>query len=221
MANQDNKKAVVKGTTPAGIAIFPKLFEPDYKFDADGTYSVKLKIEAEAAQTLIDQIEALTQEAFAEAESNCKNAREKTKLKYATPCYEAEMDEDGKETGYYLFRFKMKASGISKKTGKPWSRKPAVFDAKGKPVINPDYQVWSGSLLRVAYELSAFSTNIGVGCSCRLVACQIIELSTGQGQDASAFGFGEEDGFDSGMGDGESVRDSNPEVDGAAEEGDF
>ena len=224
MANMtQDKKVVVKGTTPAGIAIFPRLFEPDYKWKEEGEYSVKLKLTADEAQPLIDKIEELIASAYKEAEDNCKNARDKTKLKLATPCYEAELAEDGTETGFYLFRFKMQASGISKKTGKKWTRSPAVFDGKGKPITNPDYQVWSGSVVRVAYELQSFSTSaVGVGCSCRLIACQIIELSSGQSRDASTYGFGEEEGgFDNGMGEafGASVRDTDEGIDGEAKTG--
>ena len=219
MSTQD-KRIVVKGTSPAGTAIFPKLFEPDYKWKEEGEYSVKLKLDADAAQPLIEQIEGLVSNAFKEAEDNCKNARDKAKLKMATPCYEEELDEDGNVTGFYLFRFKQQASGISKKTGKKWTRTPAVFDGKGKPITNPEYQVWSGSIVRVAYELTPFSTNIGVGCSCRLIACQIIELATGQSKDASTYGFdAEEGGFDNGMGEGygASVRDSDEGIDGGEE----
>lgn len=225
--NTQDKKVVVKGATPVGIAIFPKLFEPDYKWKEEGEYSVKLKLEAAEARPLIDKIEGLVADAHAEAEANCKNARDKAKLKMATPCYDAELDEDGNETGYYLFRFKMQASGISKATGKKWTNHPEVFDGKMHPIKNPEYQVWSGSKVRVAYELSPFSTNIGIGCSCRLCACQIVVLATGQSRDASSYGFGEEaDGFDSGMNDsfGASIRDTGPEVDGGNkvdDDGDF
>ena len=116
-----------------------------------------------------------------------------------------------------LFNFKMKASGVSKKTGKKWTMQPVVFDAKGRRVVQPDYKVWSGSEVRVAYNLRSFSTQLGVGCSCNLIACQILKLNTGQSRDAGDYGFGAEDGgFDSSEmasaeAFGESVRDIAPD----------
>ena len=43
--------------TPKGIAVWPKLNAPDYKFNVDGEYSVKLKLSAEESQGLIKQLE--------------------------------------------------------------------------------------------------------------------------------------------------------------------
>lgn len=222
-----------KGTSPVGIAIFPKLFEPDYEYTPDGTYSVKLKLDEKTAKPLVKDIEGIIAKRFAAAESECKNAREKAALKEAqTKSYKVEVDENNDPTGYVLFNFKMKASGISKKTGKRWTRKPSVFDGQGKPIVSPDYKVWSGSEIRVAYELRSFNTQaLGVGCSCNLIACQILKLNTGQSRDAGDYGFDADEGaFDSsGMQEavfGESVRDTDTGVDGnvgggADNDGDF
>lgn len=231
MAKKDfDNEISKKGTSPVGIAIFPKLFEPDYEWKEDGEYSVKLKLDEKTAQPLVDTIEGIIAERFEVAESECKNAREKAALKEAsTKSYKVEVDENNDPTGYVLFNFKMRASGISKKTGKRWTRKPAVFDGQGKPIVSPDYKVWSGSEVRVAYELRSFNTQaLGVGCSCNLIACQILKLNTGQSRDAGDYGFAaEEDAFDSGEMQeavfGESIRSTDPEIDGGStdDDGDF
>lgn len=109
-----------------------------------------------------------------------------------------ELYENDEPTGEYEFNFKMKASGVSKKTGKPWTRKPAVFNAKGKPMSDEEKaKVGGGSVVKVAYEITPFYTAaLGAGVSLRLEAVQVLELKSFQARDASAFGFGEEEGYD-------------------------
>ena len=183
-----------RGTTPTGIAIFPQLFEPDYKFSEDGVYHTKLKLTEAEAAPIIEEIEKVIQQARAEKEAECTNQRQKMAIKEADRSYSEELSDDGVPTGYVLFNFKRKASGVTKQ-GKKWRWDSVVFDAKGKPIINPDYQVWSGSKIRVAFELAPFASGAGVGCSQKIVAVQIVELATGgQSRDASAYGFGEEEG---------------------------
>ena len=195
MAEQQSNKKEIK-ITPAGVALYPKLNEPDTKFKAEGQYSVKLRLSAEDAQELIEEIDSLADAAFEEALAEAKNEREKKKIKRADPAYSAEEDEDGNETGNFLFNFKMAASGVSKKTGKEWTRTCPVFDAKRKPIDLKTVQIGGGSVVKVAYVLSPFSTAIGVGVSLRLEAVQVLELHEWGNKDASAFGFGDEEGFE-------------------------
>ncbi len=225
MAKDEKKKVkTITGNTPAGVAVYPRLTEPDTKFDADGVYSLKLRLTAEESTGLIETITTVAEEAYAEA-LEAAVPKNKNKVKRATPSFEPEVDDEGKETGNILFNFKMKASGVSTKTGKTWTRKPVLFDAKGKPIINPDFQIWGGSIVRVAYELVPYnSPSFGCGCSQRLTAVQIIELREGGEKSAQEFGFGEEEGFsvDSRMpvkaaSDSDEPDDSSD----AADEGDF
>ena len=196
---QDNKS--VKGTTPAGEAVFPRLVEPSTKFDDDGVYSLKLRIkDSPEADKLIAQIEAVQEQAFNAAIEAALNPVAKKKIKRAEPSYTRDLDRDtGEDTGHWLFNFKMKASGVSKKTGKAWTRKPALFDSKGKPITHftKNEELWSGSIVKVAFELRPFvSPSFGAGCSQTLQAVQVIECVSGDGKTAQAYGFDEEeDGF--------------------------
>lgn len=197
--NKSDTRTSVTGVTAAGEAVFPKLVQPDTKFDPDGTYSLKLRLpDGPDADALIAKIDAVREEAHASAVADAPNAAVAKKIKMADPSYGRELDrETGEETGNWLFNFKMKASGVSKKTGKPWSRKPALFDAKGQPIttLTKNDDVWTGSIVKVAFELRPFySPSFGAGCSQNLQAIQIIELVSGEGKSAEDFGFGEEDG---------------------------
>ena len=205
-ARSTNKKSdtrsntSVTGVTAAGEAVFPRIVVPDTKFDADGTYSLKLRLpDGPDADALIAKIDAVREKAHELAVEEAPNAAAAKKIKMADPSYGRELDrETGEDTGNWLFNFKMKASGVSKKTGKSWSRKPALFDAKGQPIttLTKNEDVWTGSIVKVAFELRPFySTSFGAGCSQNLQAVQIIELVSGEGKSAEDFGFVcEEDG---------------------------
>ena len=188
---KDTERNVISGTTPIGIAVYPKLTEPDYKWKKEGEYGLKIRLSEEDALPLIATMEKLVDEVYAKAEATCKNKLEQSRLKRVEdlPCKE-ELDENANPTGYYLLNAKMKASGVSKKTGKTWKRTPALFDSVGRPITDTGtLQIWSGSEVRVAYTLEAFSTALGIGCSCRLEAVQIIKLVSGSRKDATGYGF--------------------------------
>ena len=198
-STRSNNNVGVSGVTPAGEAVFPKIVAPDMKFDVDGMYSLKLRLpDGPDADKLIAKIDEVRELAHQMAVDDAPNAAAAKKIKMADPSYARELDrETGEETGNWLFNFKMKASGVSKKTGKSWSRKPALFDAKGQPIVGmtKNEEIWTGSIVKVAYELRPFySPSFGAGCSQNLQAVQVIELVSGEGKSAEDFGFGEEDG---------------------------
>lgn len=195
----------VKGVTPKGIASWPRLHEPDTKFRDDGEYSIKLRLSGAAAAELnaiIEQAHEASYEAnkkaIAEAKAKEKNPKKRAEIKERAdlPC--KELYENDEPTGEYEFNFKMKASGVSKKTGKPWTRKPGVFNAKGKPLSQEEKaKVGGGSVVKVSYEITPFYTSaLGAGVSLRLEAVQVLELKSFSSRDATAYGFGEEEGYD-------------------------
>ena len=206
------------GVTPAGEAVFPRLVEPSTKFKPEGEYSLKLRLpEGPEADALIELIESVCQEAFDNAIADAPNPVAKKKVKRAEPSYTKELDRDtGEETGNWLFNFKMRASGISKKTGKPWTFKPKLFDSNGEALTSfkTNEEIWSGSVVKVAYELRPFYTaSVGAGCSQALIAVQILELVSGSGKTAEDFGFGVEKGGYKADTFTDNRRDSDEEVD--------
>lgn len=213
MAQGNNKLPSINVITPKGTAIYPKLDKPDTKFDADGVYEVKLKFDPAATDGMIGKTAASWAEIVEKAtemlnaflaekkkELAAGDGKAKAKAKSISVVEwgaEADLDDDGEETGLIVVKAKMKASGTSKKDGKPWTRKPAMFDAKAKALPPNSPPVWGGSQLKVAGELCPYynaKDNV-VGITFRLNAVQVIELVSGQGRTASAFGFGEEEGY--------------------------
>lgn len=187
-------------TTPAGAFQYPKLFAPDTKYKDAGEYSVKLRLSEEDAGKLIAKLQPYHDEAVEAGEEEYKKlpvkTRKATEFKVSPFCQPVYDEKTEDETGEFEFNFKMTASGVSKRTGKPWKRKPAVFDAKGKPILK-DPEMWSGTIGKVNFEvLPYFTTIAGAGISLRLNAVQVIELRTGQAKTADAYGFGQEDGYE-------------------------
>ncbi|UOF81163.1 single-stranded DNA-binding protein [Caudoviricetes sp.] len=216
------KKRQKPSITPPGIAAYPKLLgDPDTKFKPEGVFSVKLKFKSrnepgvDAMLTKFENtIEAAKKAAAADADYMKALKKKGKKL---TECDRSFfIDED---TGEVTVNFKMIASGKSKKDGKPWDRRPAVFDIRNEPVPQ-ETKLGSGSTLKIAYTFEPFYTALGYGCSIRLEAAQVIKLvEWGQGN-AESYGFANEDAGEEGdeEGTGEGGEDADA---GTGDEGDF
>ena len=173
--------------TPKGVAIWPKLNKPDTKFNADGEYTVKLRIPAEEATDLIETLEGI-RDAYKEM---AVKKDPKVKQYKMADLYEEEVDDQGDLTGAYLFKFKQKAT-ITNRQGQTVNMKVALFDSQKKPT---DALIYGGSIIRVAASAIGYampSTKM-VGLSLRPSAVQIIELVTAGASGAQAFDV--EDGF--------------------------
>lgn len=202
-----NEIKSVKISTPKGVAVFPRLHEPDTKFKTEGEYSITLRLSEDDAADLMEKCSSMANAAFDAATEELNEAikaatgKKKVDLKAVLDGltlglpYSPDYDDDGNANGFYLFKFKMVASGINKKTQKPWSRRPALFDSKGVPLKTP-VEVWGGSEVRVAGELKPYfiSGQKTAGCSLKLEAVKIIQLVSGGPKSASGYGFGEDEG---------------------------
>ena len=71
MAKRDNI------TTPTGVAVYPHLKRPDTKFNPDGDYSVKLRLPAEDAESLVEKIDEAVENNFAKVKKD--NPKKKIK----------------------------------------------------------------------------------------------------------------------------------------------
>lgn len=212
MAKQ-NDRIELNVVSPLGTAIYPKLNAPDTKFEPDGVYETRLKFDPNTAVGVLEKkstpwsemLEAVVaqQEEFLKAkkaELAKGDGKAKTKAKSIESLEwgtEADVDDEGNETGLVVIKAKMKASGISKKDKKPWKRAPILFDAKNHKLQIDGPQIWGGSKLKVAGKIVPYYSakdNV-VGSTFYLEAVQVIELVSGQGRDAGAYGFGEEAGY--------------------------
>ena len=176
--------------TPKGKAVWPKLNNPDTKFNVDGEYTVKLRLTADESQDLIKQLEGLRDEyQAAQAKTEPKVARYD-----AASVYEAKEDDNGDLTGFNLFKFKQNAK-IKLRDGSTRDMKVAIYDSNKAPTTT---EVTGGSTIRVAGNVFCYAmpSTKRVGVSLRPSAVQVIELASGFGGNADALAmFDKEDGF--------------------------
>ena len=187
----------VKGVSPRGVFVFPHLNTPDTKFKDEGEYHVKLRLSADdpATQALMQLCDREAAKALEEAQAGESSPAKRKRWETKYLPYEMEEDEDGEETGNVLFKFKSRASGVVKKTGKAWSRKIKLFDAKLNPI---NEEIWGGTEGKVSFEVMPYAptTQVGASVSLSIVGVQVLKLVTGGGADPEGMGFDEEDGFE-------------------------
>lgn len=192
MSEFDSKKI---HTSPVGVSVWPKLVEPEVKFNPEGVFTVRLRFNEADEAAMVEQLTSLYDQAYAE---NCKTEK-KAKLKKADFPWKAEVtkDEEGieTETGHLLFTYKMAASGKNKQ-GKPYTQKPGIFDGQGASMNGIDgLNIGGGSEMRVAFSVRAFYTAvIGSGISLKLKSAQITKLVSYGERSASDYGFGAVEG---------------------------
>jgi len=221
MADQSKRKKLPSFTSPKLVFKFPKLVDADYGSNdypkPDGEFSTKGigKLSDPAVQKFIAALKPLHDEAVAEAEEKFKELKVETRKKLGsvkvndlfTTLYDQETEE---ETGEVEFKFAMKHRIEIKKgpkAGQTIIKYPALFDAKGKPIVVRDKegktlrnapQIWGGTVGKVSFEASPyFIPGTGAaGLKLNLMAVQIIDLVSGGQRNASGYGFGEEDGYE-------------------------
>lgn len=205
MTEQKQKRELVKVVSPKATFRYPKLSEPDFGNEQypkpNGEYSVQLLLSAEEAKPLIDKLQPVHDKAVSEGQIGFDNLpvarRKQLKNLSVNPLFTEEFDKETEEpTGNVIFKIKMPASGTYKKTGKPYTRKPVIYDAQGE-IVKTVPQIWGGTVGKVSFEAGPYFI-IGTGTagvSFYLNAVQIIELRSGGGGDAASHGFGKEEGF--------------------------
>lgn len=203
----DKKPKNFQSTTPKGTFRYPALDKPDYGTDEhpkpNGEFKTQMLFTEAEAESLIKSLKPIHEQAIKDGEAEFAklkvDQRKKLKELSVNDLYSIEYDKETEEpTGNLIFKFSMQASGLNKKKER-WERKPAVFDAKGKPMLKVP-AVWGGTVGRVSYEaVPYFIAGTGTaGVKLRLNAAQIIDLVSGGQRDAGAYGFGEEDGYEAG-----------------------
>jgi hypothetical protein len=231
----DKKRAVAPTfTTPRITFKFPKLNEPDTKFKKEGEFSTKVIMSESdpAVQALLAKLQPMHDKAVANAEEAFKALPIKTRKAFeakgvtgpvVNPFYSPVYDETTEQpTGDIEMKFTLPASGEvknGKNAGKKYTQRPAIFDAKGQPVVSgfsfkmdtvlsslkkAGPEIWGGSEGRVTFEVGVDADGnpgyfipgtAAAGLSLRLKAAQVIKLVSGSARDASDYGFGEEEGY--------------------------
>lgn len=180
--------------SPRGLLVYPWLSgKPDTKYKKEGYWRTGLRLPTldPEAIMLMNEIDAKIANAVKTAQDKVETPKAKKAVK---PCedkpYRIETDEDDDPTGNVVFNFKMQASGVNKKTGESFTRKPALFDAKGLP-LPAGTKIGGGSEAKVSFEFYEFppSGKTGAGVSLRLEGVQIIKLVEWGSNNIDYYGF--------------------------------
>lgn len=212
----EKKKQLPSFTTARGTFVFPKLTEPDYGTKdypkPDGEYSLKFRMSQEDAEAFVNRkdkdgnsLKSLYEAALQEAERQFGELKVESRKKLGsvkpnelfTVLYDQETEEP---TGEVEFKFKMKASGEFKKgpkTGKKWSRKPDIFDARGKKMVGALPNIWGGTIGKVSFAVRDYfvAGTAAAGLTLMLGGVQIIDLVSNGSRSSDSYGFGEEEGY--------------------------
>jgi len=179
----------IRITTPVCRFSFPKLVEPETKFDPAGHFKVMGVMDTEVGADIADRLDALLNL----HKQGLKQQAPTQSFKLADLPFGYE-EVDGKPC--FVVKTKMKASGMDR-DGRRWTAAPALFDAKGQPIRDRESlkNMWSGTTGRIGFDACPFfNPAIGAGITLRLRAVQVIDLVE-SGGDAASYGFGEEQGF--------------------------
>ena len=183
--------------TPTAEAALAYIVTPSTEYKENGQYYIRIRLKdgEKETQALVDLIEKERKAAFDMAMERLETPKEKKALKLATPAYHTEEDDDGNETGYIVFNFKRNATYTDKKSGKLKALALPIFDSMGQPVDKDNLEVWSGSIVTVAFRLKPFYTaSLGVGVTQHLEAVQLIKVVSGRAKTADGYGFKKQPG---------------------------
>lgn len=207
MSDAPKKVRLPKHLTDIGVAVFPRLKDPDFKFKKEhGEFTVKLRLPDAKAMAIVALADVVAEQSFRDKTAEMVGKTDKKGdpivVKKADVSYEVEFEDkpaaDGTKVrkGTTLITFKMSGGYTDKKTGEKIKKTCPIFDAEGLD-ITKKVDVWGGSQLRISYEIMPYWTEADkkAGASFRLLAVQVIKLVTKGSGDASMFGFGKEDGY--------------------------
>jgi hypothetical protein len=190
----DDKKKVIKATSPRGTIQWFKLVKPDAKFNK---YSVDLIVDdTPEIRKIIDVMESAVSEKLkgelAAAQEKGDHKRKKMLTKAKQMPIEPQLNAAGEETGKFVMKFRLAASGTKKDKTVYTVAAPAIFDSKAKP-YSPEakatLQVFNGSIGQINFELSTYALATGdVGCTLKPKAAMVLKIQQGTAE-ASDFGF--------------------------------
>lgn len=133
-----------------GEALWAKLVEPDFKFNATyGDFSIKLRVPEEEAEKYFEVIDPLIEESRIQALKQITKGRLKETLEVVEPWKEELNDDTGEYTGFYLFSFKQSAVIYSKKNQKEYPQRIAIYHG---PAPSPKLEIGNGSTVTVAFD---------------------------------------------------------------------
>lgn len=170
-------------TTPLGTAVYPRIDNPDTKFNEDGVYTCKLHVSEDDFNNFKLKFDEMFERAYN------KECQEKGKQLRKAPSLPVRITDEG---DYEIYAKQVAKRNTSKGL---LEFSIAVYDSQGNKMATAP-KVGSGSKLRMSVEPSFwFVSSQGFGCTLRLRAVQVIDLvEYGGGGNSESFGFDDVEG---------------------------
>jgi len=185
------KKAVIKATSPRGTLQWFKLIKPDAKFNK---YSVDLIVEdTPEIRQIISVMEKTVNDRLSQEQKDAESPQKRKLITLAKQMpIEPQLNAQGGETGKFVMKFRLAASGTKRDKTTYTVAAPAVFGPDAKPYspeVKASLQVFNGSIGQINFEISPYKLAGGdVGCTLKPKAAMILKIQQGQAE-ASEFGF--------------------------------
>ena len=154
-------------TSPEGVSQHTYISDPDKVFNPDGLYHTKLickKSESAEIKKAIDDL--IAQEVKKQHDKDPEKPIKRAPLPYV------ESDDE------ITFNFKLRAKGVRKSDGKPFTQEPNIVNADNTP-FDKEQKIWGGSTLQITFEPYSWNMAIGIGCTLRIKTVQVVQLVTG------------------------------------------
>lgn len=161
---------------------FNSIFVPNTKFDKNGDYCAKIRVDASVAEPLIEKLKELRKQKRDDYKAETKKNLKFTDNGFPIVLYSEEQTEDSEgnvtniphESGDYVITAHKKAYFKSKK-GNVFPDPLIVIDGQGKPV--DDCPLGTGSLISIQVEINPWVVEAqGVGINLKLQGVQILQV---------------------------------------------
>lgn len=184
-----------KYSTPVGSFLFCNVDQPDTKFAKDsapeGYYraSIKLKTGSPEQVKFQEMLEKILEEHVERVCQEKNKKRHQLRIEESDYPWKPEVDKEGEETGYTIYKTKL-AAKVVLKSGESWEQKPKVFDASAQLIPQPP-GVGAGSEGRLSGQVDCWFYTGKVGISLWFEGMMITKLVEGysESQTADDFGF--------------------------------
>ena len=135
--------ALINLVSPVGIARWPRLQEPDYRFHEQGEYNVILQLTKgwEEAETYIKKLNKIAND----WQAKCSSELDGELGEFTTP---VRTNRDNPDTTWDI-HMKMTARGTEKSTGREWEQRPLILNAT-RPDTEWSDMLGTGSHIRIA-----------------------------------------------------------------------
>lgn len=186
-------KQRLKLITPKGIAVYPRLQEPDTKFNKKGVYRTGLRLDLADPDTQA-WVTIVTEVVDAEFAATKRTAKKGASVVKRLP-WKVEQDEDGVDTGFIIASFKLNAS--YERDGETIEMTPTIIDSRKGPFRGGI--IGGGSELRIKHSVSEYTRTkddgeLEASVTLYLNVVQVIKLVEFVG---NLDGFGTEEGYSS------------------------